>query len=41
MIVVVLFFPAGIVGIPRAVMRYVDRRRGIIEEEEDEGATTA
>ena len=41
MMVVVLFFPAGIVGIPRAVMRYVDRRRGIIEEEEDEGATTA
>ena len=41
MIVVVLFFPVGIVGIPRTVKRFVDRRRGIIVEDEDAGATTA
>ena len=41
MMLVVLFFPAGIVGIPRALKRFVDRRRGIIVEEEDAGETTA
>ena len=41
MMLTVLFFPAGIVGIPRAVKRFVDRRRGIIVEDEDAGATTA
>ena len=43
MMLVVLFFPAGIVGIPRALKRFADRRRGIIVEDEDEdaGATTA
>ncbi len=41
MMLVILFFPAGIVGIPRALKRFVDRRRGILVEEEDAGATTA
>ena len=41
MMLVVLFFPAGIVGIPRALKRFLDRRRGIIVEDEDAGATTA
>jgi branched-chain amino acid transport system permease protein len=41
MILVVLFFPPGVVGIPKALKRFIDRRRGIIVEEEDAGATTA
>jgi len=41
MMLVILFFPTGIVGIPRTVKRFVDRRRGIIVEEEDAGATTS
>ena len=41
MMLVVLFFPAGVVGIPQALKSFVDRRRGIIVEEEDAGATTA
>ena len=42
MIVVVLFFPAGIVGVPRALKRFIDRRRGIVvEDEEATGGTTA
>ena len=42
MMLVVLFFPAGIVGIPRAVTRFVNRRRGIVvEDEEATGGTTA
>ena len=41
MMVVIIFFPPGIVGIPKVIKRIINRRRGIIEEEEDEGATTA
>ena len=41
MMLVIIFFPPGIVGIPKVIKRIINRRRGIIEEEEDEGATTA
>ena len=41
MMLVVMFFPPGVVGIPKAIKRFINRRRGIIEEEEDQGATTA
>ena len=42
MMVIVLFFPVGLVGVPRALKRFVDRRRGIVvEEREATGGTTA
>ena len=42
MMVVVLFFPAGLVGVPQALKRFIDRRRGIVvEEQEATGGTTA
>ena len=42
MIVVMLFFPAGLVGLPRLVRRIILKRRGIIEEEPDtHGPATA
>ena len=42
MMVIVLFFPVGLVGVPQALKRFIDRRRGIVvEEQEATGGTTA
>ena len=42
MILVMLFFPAGLVGLPRLVRRIILKRRGIIEEDPDtHGPATA
>ena len=40
-IMVVLFFPSGLVGLPKTIKRFIDRRRGIVDDERKErGAAT-